>query len=592
MAMLIGSIAIVAIPILFAAIFFPDNPALEVSYPAPPPRRRLTDRPTEALLADALRSGPCLKPTRVVLTLSTSADRDARPTVQSLVDQSCPVDALYLFVMGDSSAEPSRSLREVKAMSDIIIVKKMARRSSNLLAALEEERDPSTWIITVEDDVVYQRDMVLALVVAAAALPSNVAPAFWCAQAFVRVGSLRYSGLPAGSSEGTVFGWCYSFAGVLYKRWFFDDQVFLLDNAGYLAPDACVKHGDVWAGGHMLSKGHGEFYLVNPGFMSFTGGMQTAFGRGLIRDSEAHCASWFAAYWGVFAEGRPANIYRHPHFQRREKDLKMLSMFGDLNRNGSFLESRALDGRNNSLSFFFEKELGWRGILIEPSEIQPPLLGDRNGSLVMQTAICGQAGAKRTWLEAFDGKSNLPGVAAFEDSLEKEFVRLMDFTREVRRTPLRCRQLKDILQQAEMPKLHFLALDCSWDAMDILSKFNFQDHDIDVIYLEVTRSKCRFLTRWTHPFRSWSWSCEKIFEKPLKDLLASNSYILVDTILVDIGGLPSLALKQFFFHYAMHVTVGLFFRRESPEPEPLQEMARDEVISSYKCAQDGQNFEI
>lgn len=42
----------------------------------------------------------------------------------------------------------------------------------------------------------------------------------------------------------------------------------------------------------------------------------------------------------------------------------------------------------------------------------------------------------------------------------------------------------------------------------------------------------------------------------------------------------------------MHVTVGLFFRRESPEPEPLQEMARDEVISSYKCAQDGQNFEI
>lgn len=167
----------------------------------------------------------------------------------------------------------------------------------------------------------------------------------------------------------------------------------------------------------------------------------------------------------------------------------------------------------------------------------------------MQTAICGQAGAKRTWLEAFDGKSNLPGVAAFEDSLEKEFVRLMDFTREVRRTPLRCRQLKDILQQAEMPKLHFLALDCSWDAMDILSKFNFQDHDIDVIYLEVTRSKCRFLTRWTHPFRSWSWSCEKIFEKPLKDLLASNSYILVDTILVDIGGLPSLALKQFFFHY-------------------------------------------
>ena len=31
-----------------------------------------------------------------------------------------------------------------------------------------------------------------------------------------------------------------------------------------------------------------------------------------------------------------------------------------------------------------------------------------------------------------------------------------------------------LLWQAEMPKLHFLALDSSWDAMDILSKFNFQ----------------------------------------------------------------------------------------------------------------------
>lgn len=312
--------------------------------------------------------------------------------------------------------------------------------------------------------------------------------------------------------------------------------------------------------------------------------MQKAFGRGLTRDSEAHCASWFAAYWGVFAEGRPANIYRHPHFQRREKDLKMLSMFGDnFNRKGSFLESRALE--NSSLSYFFEKELGWRGVLIEPSEIQPTLIGERNRSLVVQTAICGQADAKRIWLEAFDGKSNVPGVAAFEDSLEKEFVRLLDFTREVRRTPLRCRRLTDILQQAEVRKLHFLALDSSWDAVDILSSFNFQDHEVDVIYLEVTRSKCRFLTRWTHPFRSWSWSCEKMNEKRLKGLLASNGYILVDTILVDIGGLPSLALKQFFFHYAMHVTVGLFFRRESPEPEPLQEMARDEVISSYECAQ-------
>ena len=68
------------------------------------------------------------------------------------------------------------------------------------------------------------------------------------------------------------------------------------------------------------------------------------------------------------------------------EDLKMLSMFGDSNRNGSFLESRALDGRNNSLSFFFEKDWIYQTGLIIPHHLinanQPdhtrPLFGRRS----------------------------------------------------------------------------------------------------------------------------------------------------------------------------------------------------------------------
>jgi hypothetical protein len=71
--------------------------------------------------------------------------------------------------------------------------------------------------------------------------------------------------------------------------------------------------------------------------------------------------------------------------ERFVEDLKMLSMFGDLNRNGSFLESRALDGRNNSLSFFFEKDWIYQTGLIIPHHLinanQPdhtrPLFGRR-----------------------------------------------------------------------------------------------------------------------------------------------------------------------------------------------------------------------
>ena len=63
-------------------------------------------------------------------------------------------------------------------------------------------------------------------------------------------------------------------------------------------------------------------------------------------------------------------------------------------RNGVFVEAGAFDGLEGSNTWFFEKYLGWSGVLVEPSLCGKCLLGpNRPGSSVFNGAICNGAGS-------------------------------------------------------------------------------------------------------------------------------------------------------------------------------------------------------
>jgi hypothetical protein len=62
-------------------------------------------------------------------------------------------------------------------------------------------------------------------------------------------------------------------------------------------------------------------------------------------------------------------------------------------RNGYFLEAGAADGVSDSSCFFLEKQMGWRGICIEPhDQLFPHLSKTRPGSIHVNMCLADNAG--------------------------------------------------------------------------------------------------------------------------------------------------------------------------------------------------------
>ena len=67
--------------------------------------------------------------------------------------------------------------------------------------------------------------------------------------------------------------------------------------------------------------------------------------------------------------------------------------------NGTFIEMGALDGKGYSNSWFFEKSLGWRGLLIEPDPTMfPHILRNRPDAIALSGAICANVSIVHFWL--------------------------------------------------------------------------------------------------------------------------------------------------------------------------------------------------
>ena len=98
------------------------------------------------------------------------------------------------------------------------------------LAVLPLERRKRTMLVTVDDDKAYHPDMLLALALAAANAPWNVALGFMCKQydGGARVG-------PNLQREGSCPGWLFGKSGVLHRRshWaVHNDDVYRFERAG------------------------------------------------------------------------------------------------------------------------------------------------------------------------------------------------------------------------------------------------------------------------------------------------------------------------------------------------------------------------
>eukprot|EP00747_Dinoflagellata_sp_TGD_P197906 gnl/TRDRNA2_/TRDRNA2_69865_c0_seq2.p1 gnl/TRDRNA2_/TRDRNA2_69865_c0~~gnl/TRDRNA2_/TRDRNA2_69865_c0_seq2.p1 ORF type:complete len:614 (-),score=69.06 gnl/TRDRNA2_/TRDRNA2_69865_c0_seq2:52-1893(-) len=572
-----------------------------------PQQRNFLQEPTllELLRAAKASGEPCIRSNRVVVTLSTFVGRlgNLRAAVGSLVAQSCPADAIYIFVSrnpqtkssvgkesgrkGDGVAPTAAFWSDIRSLGNQVVVKEIDDDwgpATKLLAALQVETDPRTWLITVDDDTRYHSDTVLALTLAAAHLPSHTAPAFWCEEAWADgYRSVKKRTMERGE-EGTVHGWCGGFAGVLFRRFMFDDQVFNFS----AAPSGCRAHDDVWWGGHLLSAGN-EPYLISPGFFSVIWSptasterqdqsihVLDAMAKAKGIDLQADCASWFAGLRGIHFDGEqiPAGVFKHREaLAQAGQDLWVRSRFfsdskGALPLDGTFVEFGALDGKYHSNTNFFETHLHWRGALAEPSQHFAHMLGqNRPRSLGLQGAVCGREGL-RNFVD-----TPWPGLSGLEDTYDPALLAKMKagqlWFNITSITPVQCHTLQELLDKANLQHVNYMTVDTEGSEFETLSTFPFDKYQVDLIQVEVRMRSCLLAREGWSRADPWKYFCiDGVPVERLSKLMASHHYTLEHTFIVDIGGNSRGSMHERWLplHFTGEMTADMVFQKQLGDP--------------------------
>ncbi len=167
-------------------------------------------------------------------------------------------------------------------------------------------------------------------------------------------------------------------------------------------------------------------------------------------------------------------------------------------RGGVFIDIGAHNGMTYSNTYFFEKELGWTGICIEP-------LPERFAELqVCRSCICIQGCVADT-----DGVSQLLKVSSpyvntemlsgLQDKydprhFERMKIEVATYGGSYEYIDVQCYKLNGLLEKNGITHVNFLSIDTEGGEFDILSSIDFSKYKIDVITVEDNYGDSRFIS--------------------------------------------------------------------------------------------------
>ncbi|HET7086066.1 MAG TPA: FkbM family methyltransferase [Rhizomicrobium sp.] len=157
------------------------------------------------------------------------------------------------------------------------------------------------------------------------------------------------------------------------------------------------------------------------------------------------------------------------------QDLFVLSQLGP-KRDGYFVEFGATDGVNISNSYFFEKHLGWSGIVAEPARMWHRDLALNRGCHIETQCVWSASGAVLQFSEV----AELSTVSDFDEADHHAATRQHSTKYDVRTI-----SLNDLLAKHEAPgHIDYLSIDTEGSEFDILNAFDFAKHSFGVITCE------------------------------------------------------------------------------------------------------------
>ena len=189
-----------------------------------------------------------------------------------------------------------------------------------------------------------------------------------------------------------------------------------------------------------------------------------------------------------------ASFYMHSDYKSQlGQDKYFNENFFKNKRDGVFVDIGAYDGITNSNSWFFEKELGWKGICIEPLPHAYKKLREMRNCICVNAAISDKEGvANFRQIKGTDNQADRAKVdqlSGLESKYEDKHKELIDRAlRELGGTyetiEVNCVVLNDLLSKHGIYDIDLLSIDTEGGELEILKTFDFEKFHVYALTVE------------------------------------------------------------------------------------------------------------
>lgn len=196
------------------------------------------------------------------------------------------------------------------------------------------------------------------------------------------------------------------------------------------------------------------------------------------------CGNSFSALNGKALH--PEAYDKVPYYGQYRQDKFFNEQFFKNKKNGVYVDIGAYDGISFSNTYFFDKELGWKGICIEPNpDVFKELFENRPNAICLPLCISNYNG-QAYFLKVHPPHEMLSGIVNEFDPRQLARIDhdMQGISQHTTVMPVEVRKISDILIEHGLYEIDLLTIDVEGAEKTILSDIDFKKFNIRYIVVE------------------------------------------------------------------------------------------------------------